>query len=129
MNEPTSENRTVRLIPIIILGLLMASLLGACVGIKASPVAATHESTDAEPSPSTSTSPVPDTPAALPTATEAPTLLPDDETPPRGAEQEFSTDFSIHSVSYDEILSGGPPKDGIPALDDPQFVTIDEVGG
>jgi hypothetical protein len=33
------------------------------------------------------------------------------------------TDFSRSSVrSWTEILSGGPPKDGIPALSDPQFL-------
>lgn len=37
------------------------------------------------------------------------------------------TDFSIHSVPYDEILSGGPPKDGIPAIDAPKFVEATEV--
>jgi hypothetical protein len=31
------------------------------------------------------------------------------------------TDFSRHSVVLDEIRSGGPPKDGIPAIDDPKF--------
>jgi hypothetical protein len=30
-------------------------------------------------------------------------------------------------VSYREILSGGPPKDGIPALDQPRFISIDEA--
>jgi thiol-disulfide isomerase/thioredoxin len=30
-------------------------------------------------------------------------------------------------VPYSEILSGGPPKDGIPAIDDPQFVSIEEA--
>lgn len=37
------------------------------------------------------------------------------------------TDFSRHSVSYDEIFSGGPPKDGIPAIDRPSFVPVDEA--
>jgi hypothetical protein len=37
------------------------------------------------------------------------------------------TDFSRHAVDYDEIISGGPPKDGIPAIDDPQFVTVAEA--
>ena len=32
-----------------------------------------------------------------------------------------NTDFSRHSVDFAEIMSGGPPKDGIPAIDDPQF--------
>ena len=31
------------------------------------------------------------------------------------------TDFSKSSVDFAEIMSGGPPKDGIPAVDDPQF--------
>lgn len=35
------------------------------------------------------------------------------------------TDFETHSVDLSEIRSGGPPKDGIPSIDDPQFVTID----
>jgi len=35
------------------------------------------------------------------------------------------TDFEKTSVeSWVEILSGGPPKDGIPALDDPSFVSV-----
>ncbi len=50
-----------------------------------------------------------------------------DESPPSGAEREFTTDFSKHSISFGEILSGGPPKDGIPALDAPQFVSIAEA--
>ena len=37
------------------------------------------------------------------------------------------TDFDQHSVAFSEILSGGPPKDGIPAIDDPQFSPVSEV--
>ena len=33
------------------------------------------------------------------------------------------TDFSRHTVPLNEIDSGGPPKDGIPAIDAPRFVT------
>jgi len=32
-----------------------------------------------------------------------------------------------HSVDLDEILGGGPPKDGIPSIDDPKFVSIQEA--
>ena len=46
---------------------------------------------------------------------------------PPGAEQEFRTDFSKHIVPFDEILSGGPPKDGIPAIDAPKFVNVEEA--
>ena len=37
------------------------------------------------------------------------------------------TDFSRHSVAYDEIFSGGPPKDGIPAIDRPSFIAVGEA--
>ena len=39
------------------------------------------------------------------------------------------TDFSRHSVDYSEIMSGGPPKDGIPSIDNPKFVHISEAKG
>lgn len=55
-----------------------------------------------------------------------PTLL-QDESPPARAEFEFKTDFSKHNVPYSEIFSGGPPKDGIPALKDPKFVSASEA--
>lgn len=32
------------------------------------------------------------------------------------------TDFSNKSIDLGEILSGGPPKDGIPSIDDPKFI-------
>lgn len=50
-----------------------------------------------------------------------------EEPPPLRAESEFDTDFSKHSVPYAEILSGGPPKDGIPAIASPAFVTVEEA--
>jgi hypothetical protein len=31
------------------------------------------------------------------------------------------TDFKKHSVEWQEVLSGGPPKDGIPSIDHPKF--------
>ena len=37
------------------------------------------------------------------------------------------TDFSKHSVAFEEIMSGGPPKDGIPSIDDPKFVSLSEA--
>jgi hypothetical protein len=55
-----------------------------------------------------------------------PDLLPD-EPPPSGAAGQFSTDFSRHVVPYSDILSGGPPKDGIPAVDDPKFISVAEA--
>ncbi len=37
------------------------------------------------------------------------------------------TDFSRHTVPLREIMSGGPPPDGIPAINDPQFVPLSEA--
>ena len=35
-----------------------------------------------------------------------------------------NTDFSQSSVKFQEILSGGPPKDGIPALDGSKMIPV-----
>ncbi len=37
---------------------------------------------------------------------------------------EWDTDFTRTTISFDEIMTGGPPKDGIPSIDDPQFESI-----
>ena len=80
---------------------LLAALLAACTSVAAPLAPPTQEA--AQP------------PAPTPLSVER---------PPAGAEQEFKTDFSRYTVPYSEILSGGPPKDGIPAIDDPRFVTV-----
>ncbi len=36
------------------------------------------------------------------------------------------TDFSKTNIDLSEILSGGPSKDGIPSIDDPQFLNVAE---
>ena len=38
-----------------------------------------------------------------------------------------NTDFSISNVDPSEIMSGGPGRDGIPPIDDPQFAKITEI--
>ena len=43
---------------------------------------------------------------------------------PRFGTGDWATDFSISSVHFDDIVSGGPPKDGIPAIDAPVFESI-----
>ena len=40
---------------------------------------------------------------------------------------DWSTNFEISAVPYSEILSGGPRKDGIPAIDDPRFESTQEA--
>jgi hypothetical protein len=39
--------------------------------------------------------------------------------------ESWRTDFDRHTVPLAEILPGGPPKDGIPAIDAPRFVSVD----
>ena len=41
----------------------------------------------------------------------------------------WQTDFSLYTVPYDEFLSGGVGRDGIPPLDDPQFESIADADG
>jgi hypothetical protein len=39
----------------------------------------------------------------------------------------WKTDFSNHSVPLSEFRSGGPPRDGIPPIDEPKFVSQREA--
>ena len=41
----------------------------------------------------------------------------------------WKTDFKKHSVPLTEIHRGGPPRDGIPPLDHPKFVSVGEAAG
>lgn len=45
-------------------------------------------------------------------------------TPDRWRAEGWVTDFTKRSVGFDEIISGGPPKDGIPSIDHPKFVSV-----
>ncbi len=36
----------------------------------------------------------------------------------------MNTDFSKSSIEFSEIFSGGPPKDGIPAISSPQMLSV-----
>ncbi len=47
---------------------------------------------------------------------------------PLGWKSEWpKTDFSKTIVNFDDILSGGPPKDGIPSIDKPKFESISNI--
>ena len=60
---------------------------------------------------------------------EAAQPTPSPELPPNVQFSTFGwkTDFSKHSVPFDEISSGGPGKDGIPSIDKPVFITPEEA--
>jgi hypothetical protein len=86
------------------------------------------------PEPNDVGSPQPESPSpATPEATATPALPPEeaalrDELRKAGiVTAGWKTDFSKHSVPLTEIISGGPPRDGIPPIDDPQFVSADEA--
>jgi hypothetical protein len=78
-------------------------------------------------------SPSPQQASSRPTTqARADTLAPDDDYEATLRNARFSTrgwktDFSRHSIPYNEILSGGPPRDGIPPIDNPRFVTPEEA--
>jgi hypothetical protein len=111
-------------------------IITACAGIAGDDASLPAEdqplqSTQAEVSPGETKS-TEDEPVTVPleTTESIPKVLPDllpEEPPPSGAERQFSTDFSRHTVPYSDILSGGPPKDGIPAIDDPLFISVDKA--
>jgi len=39
----------------------------------------------------------------------------------------WETNWKKHSINYDELLSGGPSRDGIPPIDSPKFETIKQA--
>jgi len=39
----------------------------------------------------------------------------------------WNTNWNKHNVPYDELLSGGPPRDGIPPIDNPKFVDVNQA--
>ena len=39
----------------------------------------------------------------------------------------WKTNFCLHSVPYDDIFSGGPPRDGIPPIDSPRFESTESA--
>jgi hypothetical protein len=92
----------------------------SCIGGAGSPYGSEPPVTSAGPSISPAASPpVASPPAAIPPPTSPPPLNFDTDG--------WRTDFSRTSVDLTEIWSGGPPRDGIPPVDDPKYVSIAEA--
>ena len=74
-------------------------------------------------------SPVEEAAEAEATAEKGKLILTDDDRSSRlrSLTASWGTNWNLHTVAYDEILSGGPPRDGIPAIDDPQFISSAEA--
>ncbi len=45
----------------------------------------------------------------------------------RSATQSWGTNWNKHTIDYAELLSGGPPRDGIPSIDEPKFIGQQEA--
>ena len=70
-----------------------------------------------------STAPLP----ATPEHEEAVCEDPFGDTIPAFRTDGWDTNFCLHNVSYDDIFSGGPPRDGIPPIDSPRFESIESA--
>ena len=73
----------------------------------------------------------PSSPSSLPplVPTRTVTMLHGDDRPPqlKYLTEGWKTDWTRHTIDYSEILSGGPPRDGIPAIDHPKFISSDQA--
>lgn len=90
--------------------------------------------TNSSPTPAPATAATTPTPAAEPVTVEPPVedraksevkiLTEDDRSSGlRSATNSWQTNWNRRTIDYGELLSGGPPRDGIPSIDNPQFVT------
>ena len=116
----------------LLVSLVALGLVGTLAAVAGLGLAGAFDSDDSSPSG-----------VARPATTSTPPLAPDNPTsgtlvaPDPDFQEELAragistrgweTDFSRHSVPFDEIFSGGVPRDGIPPLDDPKFITPEQA--
>jgi hypothetical protein len=98
---------------------VMALVLAACGGATNTPET-TVGSDDAETT-TTTTSPVPGTETTVTIAAQG--VLPEG---PSALDDMNDDGFPTPLVATNEIISGGPPPDGIPPIDDPVFIPVAE---
>jgi hypothetical protein len=98
----------------------LSTLVGLALTLAACGTNATTSPDPNEPSTTTTTSTT-----VSETTTPEPTL-PGDETPSALRDMRDPS-FPDPLVNPDEIISGGPPPDGIPPIDNPQFVSVDQA--
>lgn len=101
----------------------MIKLIPAVVGVIALLTLASCAVTPPAPAPATQIDTPINTP--IPAAEMQTDDLITDGGPPPFSTGGWATDFSRRLVEWDEIFSGGPPKDGIPAVDLPQYESIE----
>ncbi|OGO35281.1 MAG: hypothetical protein A2Z03_11730 [Chloroflexi bacterium RBG_16_56_8] len=105
----------------ILMSIVAALVLTACAAATTAPPVRTLT---AQPTDIPSGSPLALAPTVAP-STETTKLLPEEPVPFNTGE--WRTDFKKHTVPFREIFSGGPPKDGIPALDEPRFISTGDA--
>ena len=128
-------------VTLLAIGFAAVLLLAACGSLVAGVVE--PGSVEPVPVPTDPATAVREEPQVEPTATEEkPTVAPtatvtesetdvDDDRPDRlrAATAGWNTNWDLHSIDYDELLSGGPPRDGIPSIDEPNFISPAEAAG
>ena len=69
--------------------------------------------------------------AVTPPAAAEESLLTGDDRPARlkSLTSDWNTNWNKHTIDYAELLSGGPPRDGIPSIDAPHFIPPEEAAG
>jgi hypothetical protein len=108
--------------PLFLLGALLA--IGIVILASCAPVAApTDTETDAAESSAAQSATTDSAESESATASSEEELL--EPSQPPFSTNNWRTDFSRRTVEWDEILSGGPPKDGIPSIDDPSFESVE----
>lgn len=106
--------------------LVLAACTAATAGERAQPSATASIPVSTA---TTATAAADPTPEPSDFSRKEPTILTEDDRPSRirSATANWNTDWNRHTIEYSELLSGGPPRDGIPSVDDPQFVSPGEA--
>ncbi len=109
--------------------LLLIILIVACT-----PTTREQESADATlPPPATVTSMPANTESAKPTLAATQPMqdaYAREDTRPQAIinhTRDWQTNFDRRAIEWDEVRSGGPPRDGIPSIDEPQFVNFGDA--
>ncbi|HEC10746.1 MAG TPA: DUF3179 domain-containing protein [Acidimicrobiales bacterium] len=117
--------RRIRILALLVAGLV---LLAACTSSSAEADSAPPERTgDSSEAPTPTTSGDNTTVTADPAVPLDPPLVSELDSPPSALDDMFNASFPPPLIPPEEVLSGGPPPDGIPAIDDPKFAPIDEI--
>ena len=121
-------------IPLVALGLV--ATVGAGIGLSQSAASDSEETSSpqvqkpADTSSPTLISPSRSSPTEAPISNE---VVPQDPNFREALERAristrgWKTDFSRHTVPYNEIISGGVPRDGIPPIDNPRLTTFEDA--